>query len=337
MNILKTSLIVLLILIAGVTAVSASISVNNITITPIGDLVSGQNPPNPVTASFVINFNSVGGETFPSGDTLAMSTDLDNGQWSYITTIDGNTNPAITANGRNLNINGWVLSYPSMRELSMRVTLIGEVPLVTAPGNKTIIRVAELNNNSEVISGSEVILGRYVVQTSDSNLNLGEDWNLVSVPKKLAPGNDTGSIFKDVDTDGRTIWEYDGVLHNWTPINANTPILPLYGLWIYSKSPTTVQLKFDPNPLQIPPTRHLIQGWNLIGFSGTIPASARDTLISVRNTWTQTMGFDTTTHHYEVQIINGGDGLFSDSRPMNPTKGYWLFMTGPGDLSAIGV
>jgi hypothetical protein len=48
------------------------------------------------------------------------------------------------------------------------------------------------------------------------------------------------------------------------------------------------------------------------------------------------MGFDTTAYQYEVQIINGGSGQFSDSRLMNPTKGYWLFMTGPGDLSAIG-
>ena len=174
-------------------------------------------------------------------------------------------------------------------------------------------------------------------QPSDYNLNLGEGWNLVSVPKKLAPGYDTGSIFKDVDTEGRTIWEYDGVAHNWVPINANTSVLPLYGFWIYSKSPTTIPLKYDPNPLQIPPTRHLVQGWNLIGFSGTIPASARDTLISVRNIWTQAMAFDATAYKYEVQIINGGSGQYNDSRMMNPTKGYWLFMTGPGDLSAIGV
>jgi len=180
-------------------------------------------------------------------------------------------------------------------------------------------------------------LHTHTPQPYDYNLTLGEGWNLVSVPKKLAPGYDTGSIFNNVVTEGRTIWEYDGVIHNWVPIYADTPVLPLYGFWIYSKSPTTVPLKFDPNPLQIPPTRNLVKGWELIGFTGTIPASARDTLISVRNTWTQAMGFDTPAYHYDVQIINGGSGQFSDSRPMNPTKGYWLFMTGPGDLSAIGV
>ncbi|MCX6699937.1 MAG: hypothetical protein NTV68_08425 [Methanomicrobiales archaeon] len=167
MSTLKTSLVVLLILIAGITVAAASISVKNIAITPVGDLVSGQKPPNPVTAIFTIDFNPTGGETFPSGETLTMSTDLENGQWSYITSLDGNPNPAVTANGRNLNINGWVLSYPSKRELSMKVTLNGEVPTVTTSGNKTIIRVAELSGKSEAVSGSEVIRERYVINPAD--------------------------------------------------------------------------------------------------------------------------------------------------------------------------
>ncbi|MCX6698659.1 MAG: PEGA domain-containing protein, partial [Methanomicrobiales archaeon] len=180
-------------------------------------------------------------------------------------------------------------------------------------------------------------LHTYTPPPSSDNITLGVGWNMVSVPKKLAPGYDTGSIFKNVTTEGRTIWEYDGVIRNWVPVSEDTPVLPLYGFWIYSKYPTTVPLKFDPNPLQVPPTRKLVKGWELIGFTGTIPASARDTLISVRNNWTQAMGFDTTAYQYDIQIINGGSGQFSDSRLMSPTKGYWLFMTGPGDLSAIGV
>ncbi len=172
---------------------------------------------------------------------------------------------------------------------------------------------------------------------SDYNITLGEGWNMVSVPKKLAPGYDTGSIFGNVTTEGRTIWEYDGSIHNWVPVHEDTRVLPLYGFWIYSKYLTTVPLKFDPNPLQVPPTRKLVKGWELIGFTGTIPASARDTLISVRNNWTQAMGFNTTAYQYDIQIINGGSGPFTDSRLMYATKGYWLYMTGPGDLAAIGV
>ncbi len=166
MSTLKTSLVVLLILIVGITAASASISVNkNIAITPVGELVSNQTPPILVTAIFTINFNPIGVETFPSGDTLTMSTDLENGQWSYITSLDGNPNPAVTANGRNVNINGWGLSYPSKRELSMKVTLNGEVPTVTASGNKTIIRVAELVSNSDPVF--DRVWERYVIDPRD--------------------------------------------------------------------------------------------------------------------------------------------------------------------------
>jgi len=169
MSTLKTSLIILIVLIAGITAASGSLSVKNLAVTPTGDLVSGQNPANTVTVSFVIEFTPVGGETFPSEETLAMSTDLDNGKWSYITSLDGNANPAVTANGRNLNINGWVLSYPSKRELSMQVTLNGDVPTVTASGNKTLIRVAELGSSSDAISGSGVTREAYVINPADKN------------------------------------------------------------------------------------------------------------------------------------------------------------------------
>ena len=48
-------------------------------------------------------------------------------------------------------------------------------------------------------------------------------------------------------------------------------------------------------------------------------------------------GFDAVNQTYETQIINGGGGTFSDSRLLFPTKGYWLYMTGPGKLSAIAV
>jgi hypothetical protein len=196
MSTLKTSLIILIILIAGIAAVSASISVKNVAITPTGDLVSGQTPPNPVAVSFVIDFTATGGETFPSEETLTMSTDLENGQWSYITSLDGNPNPAVSANGRNLNINGWVLSYPSKRELSMRVTLNGDVPTVTASGNKTILRVAELSGKSEAIAASEVIKERYVINPADktkavSDVKTGLTAFRTLIDEKAAQGIDT--------------------------------------------------------------------------------------------------------------------------------------------------
>jgi len=192
----KTILLILILLIAGISTVSASITVKNIAISPTGDLVSGQTPATPVTATFVVEFNPLGGETFPSEDTLSMSTDLENAQWSYVTSLDGNPNPAVTANGRNVNINGWVLSYPSKRDVTMQVTLNGEVPVVTASGNKTIIRVAELSGKSEPVAGSEVIKERYITNPGDKTKAIGEVKTALTafratIDQKSAEGLDT--------------------------------------------------------------------------------------------------------------------------------------------------
>ncbi len=167
-------------------------------------------------------------------------------------------------------------------------------------------------------------------------LQLQPGWNFVSTPGKLQPGHDTGIIFRNIDTDGHTIWLYDSEHMIFTPVLSDTPILPLYGIWIYSRTTASVQLFFDQDTNQPPATRSLFQGWNAIGFTGPIPATARDTLISVRDSWTQAMGFDAYNQQYEIQMINGASDAFSDSRLMNPGKGYWLYMRGPGDLTATG-
>ena len=160
-------------------------------------------------------------------------------------------------------------------------------------------------------------------------------WNYISVPATLAPGWDTFAIFSQVDMASHSIWLYDSVTQTWVKKFPGDQVLPLYGYWMYSNSQAVIPLHFSSDPLRVPPTRELSTGWNAIGFTGMIPASARDTLLSVKSSWTQAEGFDSINQSYETQIINGGSGAFSDSRQLFPTKGYWLYMTSPGELSAI--
>ena len=167
MNVIKTTLFVLIILCLSVSAVSASISVNNMAVSPSGDLVSGQNPPTSVTATFGIEFDSEGGETFPSSDSLLMATDLDNAKWSYIVVLDDNPNPEVDVLGKNVNINGWILSYPSKRDLAMKVTLNGDVPAVNSSGNITVVRVADISSKGTPVKGSEDITVRNVINPAD--------------------------------------------------------------------------------------------------------------------------------------------------------------------------
>ena len=165
---------------------------------------------------------------------------------------------------------------------------------------------------------------------------LAPGWNLVSVPKKLAAGQDTGSIFAAVDTAGRSAWLFDGVNKTFAALGPGTKVRPLDGIFLYSKSAATVPLVYACDPLQIPPVKQGYQGWNSFGFTGTTPATARDTLFSVQSVWVNAVGFNATSQQYGTSIVNGGSGEYSDSRLMEPMKGYWLYLSGPGEIAAIG-
>jgi hypothetical protein len=80
----------------------------------------------------------------------------------------------------------------------------------------------------------------------------------------------------------------------------------------------------------------LARGWNAIGFTDTEPATTRDTLLSLGDTWTQVIGYDASTQHYETSIIRGGSGNHIDSQEMLPMKGYWVYLRGESELAAIG-
>ena len=173
----KMYLSVLLFLILVIPVVSGSISVQNIAITPSGDLISGQNPPQKVSISYGINFIPSGGVTFSDSDTLGMSTDLDNAHWNYTIILDGNPNTPQIANGKKLDISGWDLSYPSRRDLSMKVILTGDVPVVPATQQKILLDIADYTANgpvpgSEVIKQANIILPGSVPLTATSTTGI---------------------------------------------------------------------------------------------------------------------------------------------------------------------
>ncbi len=155
-------------------------------------------------------------------------------------------------------------------------------------------------------------------------------WNFVSVPKKLAPGSDTASIFKKIDAGGHSMFQYDAVKHIWTTMTASSPVRPLEGYWIYSTKADTVPLTYDTNPVQTPPTIDVKKGWNAIGFTGMTPIEAKYTLLSVENKWVNCVGFNAVSQQYEQMIIKGSN----DQTLMKPYMGYWLYMSGDGILAA---
>ncbi len=172
--------------------------------------------------------------------------------------------------------------------------------------------------------------------SSSGNLTLFPGWNFVSVPRPLAAGNNTAMIFAGVKTDNRSVLWYNAAVGEWEPFTATDQIKPLDGIWIYSAGSATVPLTFSTDPLLPPEERTLSAGWNTVGTTGTAPATARDTFYSVNAGWTTLIGFDAANQIPETGIINGGSGAYSDTRSVYSGKGYWLYMTVPGTLCAIG-
>ncbi|HVP94300.1 MAG TPA: hypothetical protein VMS89_03920 [Methanoregulaceae archaeon] len=175
------------------------------------------------------------------------------------------------------------------------------------------------------------------IAAADTTITLEQGWNLVSIPRTLDSGHSTaGIVFQGVNTGGHSTWEYNAQAQSWVKVYPATMLRPLDGIFIYSTAHTSVPITFTADPVAVPPVKPVYQGWNLIGFSGTTPASAHDTFISLNNLWSQAMGFDAVSQGYETQIISGGGGIFADSRTLYPDKGYWLYVTGPGTLAGIG-
>ncbi|OPY44033.1 MAG: hypothetical protein A4E42_01109 [Methanoregulaceae archaeon PtaU1.Bin222] len=156
-------------------------------------------------------------------------------------------------------------------------------------------------------------------------------WNFISFPEKIADGHRTaGEVFSGVDTGGHAIYWYDASYQTWNQVNPLDSLDPFKGYWIYSVSSAQIPLTFYVNP-PMEQTVVLQPGWNAIGFA--FEYSAREGLYSVKDAWTQLIGYNSESQMYETSIVNGGSGAHSDIYPVIPGKGYWVFMNKGGTLS----
>ena len=148
----------------------AAFGVSSITVDPSGSLT----PNTPVIVTFKVDMSASGDETFPNGDELQLSTDLDKPKWSYSLVLDGVDAVQPSNTGRVLSISGWVLSYPSTIEEAVKVTLEGVAPTVTQTTNKTMIRVAEYDSHSNLISSSVVERTAVIVNIAEVQTKVTE-------------------------------------------------------------------------------------------------------------------------------------------------------------------
>ena len=273
---------------------------------------------------------------------LEFSTNLADPMWSYGIETGGQefSTGSTTINSRSFTLSGWELDY-NWGEVRIFLSLSGKVPDVADGQDSVLLRIVQRDSGGRAIpnSGYHILIplgGDDPAPPPNASLTLRTGWNFISVPRPLAAGNDTATIFAAVDTDGHSAFRYDTVNRNWIALQETDQIRPLEGYWIYSTGPATVPLTFSTDPLVSPPERSLSTGWNAIGITGTAPATARDALKSVNKQWATLIGYDSAKQRFETGIVNGGTGANADTRSVYPGRGYWLSMTGPGTLYAIG-
>ena len=206
------------------------------------------------------------------------------------------------------------------------------------PGVWDVSLTVENDGGSDTETKSSYITVTAPIPTPPSDtIRLYNGWNFVSTPKQLADGqNSVGYVFSGVDRSGHSILLYNAQTGMWSQMSSGSIMNPLDGIWVYSNSQSYVDITLNfASGISVPPTKAVYTGWNAIGFTGSNQASARDYLLSLDPNWISVIGYhDGSTP--DVTIIRGStDPLFTDSRPMYPTHGYWLSMTSSGTLQGM--
>jgi PKD repeat protein len=196
--------------------------------------------------------------------------------------------------------------------------------------NITLVVNADSNKNGSLKKSYYISVRQPVPAQGTVTLHPG--WNLISTPFALKEQYRTaGQVFSLIDTESRSIYTYDAGSKKFIPMNSNSVIFPLEGIWVYSKNEVQLSFNYDViRPLTI--SMHLPSGWNLIGYPSTDPGNASEGFVTLGNTWSTILCFDPVTQQYSSTIFNEGAGGLSNQQLMYPMKGYWIYMPHEGNL-----
>ncbi|PWR71881.1 S8 family serine peptidase [Methanospirillum stamsii] len=164
-----------------------------------------------------------------------------------------------------------------------------------------------------------------------STIQLFPGWNHVSVPRQPAVGYETAQIFAGVNSSGHSVLKYLNDTAGYQTLSMNDLVVPLQGYWIYSSEKTGVPITFS-EPMTIL-SREIPAGWSSVGGWTEADISANETFHTLSG-WSYATGYNAGLQQYEEPIIRGGTSNQSDTRPVLPYEGYWLYCSQNGTYQA---
>ncbi len=115
-----------------------------------------------VNASAFIEIIPSGATTFAETHTLSLSTGLLDARWNVVAMVNGRQAAVIPKDGPQIYVNGFLLSYPTTSDVSVRIVVDGRVPPDPAGGTVVVLELAELNSQGLVVAGSDFQVTRRV-------------------------------------------------------------------------------------------------------------------------------------------------------------------------------
>lgn len=132
--------------------VSGTFSLQSVAIHPS---VEALKPAEAMTIRATAQIIPQGPTTYIEGYTMVLSTELDPVKWDVAVLVDGNRAAVFEKTGSTVFINGYLLSYPTTRDVALEISVDGYSPKGTAETGFIAIRITELNNQGRPVSGSD--------------------------------------------------------------------------------------------------------------------------------------------------------------------------------------
>jgi hypothetical protein len=183
MRISGTSAVVLITFVAIlISHAAAFISLGGVQVAPPEDFIPAGDM---INASAVIQIIPQGSTTFIEGYTLVLSTDLENARWNAVVMVDSTQAAVIPKDGKFVFINGYLLSYPTNRDVAVSVQIEGTVPALVDGTPFRVLQAEELNNQGQSVGDIEQVVIRSVKNTGTGDTvspTAGEATVVVTIP-----------------------------------------------------------------------------------------------------------------------------------------------------------